>query len=271
MEIKRVWAVYWSATGTTKKTVLKIAAKVAELLNIEKEEYDFTLPNKRETVPKFTETDLVVFGVPTYAGRVPNLLLKYITQMKGDNTLAIPIVLFGNRAFDNSLIELRDILHKNGFIPFAAAAFVGEHSFSETLGAGRPNSDDLLEAATFAEKATEKIKANDTSLIKVDGLPEEERGYYQPKTDEGEKIDIRKVKPKTSDACDNCGICAAVCPMGTISKENFREIEGICIKCSACVKKCPQKAKYFDDEGFLYHKIDLEKKYQRKAENTIYI
>ncbi len=74
---------------------------------------------------------------------MPNVLLKYLETVKGDGAAAMPVVTFGNRAFDDSLIELRDILRDNGFRPFAAAAFVGEHSFSTTLAAGRPDVDDL--------------------------------------------------------------------------------------------------------------------------------
>ena len=50
--------------------------------------------------------------MPVYAGRIPNLLLlKYLTSVKGNDALAVPIVLFGNRNYDDALIELRDILY----------------------------------------------------------------------------------------------------------------------------------------------------------------
>ncbi|MPN11374.1 hypothetical protein SDC9_158675 [bioreactor metagenome] len=84
-------------------------------------------------------------------------------------------------------------------------------------------------------------------------------------------IDIRKVKPKTNDKCNNCGICVKVCPMGSISSENVREYTGICIKCGACIKKCPQNAKYYDDENYLYHKKDLEEEFQRRAEPETFL
>lgn len=48
MERKKVWAVYFSATDTTKKTVLTIADEAARLLGAEREDYDFTLPGMRE-------------------------------------------------------------------------------------------------------------------------------------------------------------------------------------------------------------------------------
>ena len=153
MKSERVWKMYWSATGTTKTVVSAIADRLAAELGLPVETYDFTLPAARRTAPEFAAGDVVVFGTPTYAGRVPNVLLKYLETVKGSGAAAIPVVTFGNRAFDDALIELRDILADNGFRPFAAAAFVGEHSFSKTLAAGRPDADDLLLAAQFAEQA----------------------------------------------------------------------------------------------------------------------
>lgn len=273
MQAKRIWAMYWSATGTTKTVVTTVAEKMAEKLGLPLEEYDFTLPGARQGAPDFRPEDVVVFGTPTYAGRVPNVLLKYLATVKGDGAAAVPVVTFGNRAFDDSLIELRDILADNGFRPFAAAAFVGEHSFSDTLAAGRPDADDLALAVRFAEQAAARVPAldSDTPVIEVPGRAKENRNYYQPRDRAGNSIDIRKVKPKTNDQCDNCGICAAACPMGSIDPQDVRQFTGICIKCGACIKKCPRGAKYYDDPGYLYHKTELEEGYKRRAEVSLFL
>ena len=106
MEIKRVWKIFFSATGTTEKIVTTVADCLSASCGVEVRAYDFTLPSARETFPSLSETDLVVFGCPTYAGRLPNLLLKYLDTMAGNGAYAVPIVTFGNRAFDNSLAEL---------------------------------------------------------------------------------------------------------------------------------------------------------------------
>lgn len=167
------------------------------------------------------------------------LLLKYLDTIDGSGAIAVPIVTFGNRAFDNSLIELCNILEAHGFHTIAAAAFACEHSFSTTLGAGRPDADDLAEAAIFAHAVTGKLAA----LAALDTLPapiavdgDAEAGYYQPRDRHGVFIDIRKVKPLTSDACDQCGLCAAVCPMGAIDPSDVMKVPGICIKCGAASK-----------------------------------
>lgn len=275
MERKKVWAVYFSATDTTKKTVLTIADEAARLLGAEREDYDFTLPGMRENGFAAGKDDLVIFGTPVYAGRVPNVLLKYLATIQGNGALAVPVVLFGNRNFDDGLIELRDILENTGFHTVAAAAFVGEHSFSKTLAAGRPDADDMKEALAFAGKVAEKVKGlpegEAPAPVEVDGVPHPYRGYYQPRDRKGVSIDIRKVKSLVSDACDDCKICADVCPMGSISHENVREYTGICIKCGACIKKCPKQARYYEDEGYLYHQYELEEGYTRRAAISLFL
>lgn len=275
MERKKVWAVYFSATDTTKKTVLTIADEAARLLGAEREDYDFTLPGMRENGFAAGKDDLVIFGTPVYAGRVPNVLLKYLATIQGNGALAVPVVLFGNRNFDDGLIELRDILENTGFHTVAAAAFVGEHSFSKTLAAGRPDADDMKEALAFAGKIAEKVKGlpdgEAPAPVEVEGVPHPYRGYYQPRDRKGVSIDIRKVKSLVSDACDDCKICAYVCPMGSISHENVREYTGICIKCGACIKKCPKQARYYEDEGYLYHQHELEEGYTRRAAISLFL
>ena len=123
MRVKKVWAVYFSGTGTTEKTVRRIAAGMAQALDAELAVYDFTTPAARQRELRFNAEELAVLGVPVYAGRVPNVLLPYLTkQLHGGGALAVPVVLFGNRNFDDGLIELRNILTEDGFMPVAGGA-----------------------------------------------------------------------------------------------------------------------------------------------------
>ncbi|MCQ4638253.1 EFR1 family ferrodoxin [Anaerovorax odorimutans] len=264
MSEKKIWAMYFSPTGTTEKIVRCVADVLAG--NDQAEVFDFTLPQSRSEGKTFTEKDAVVFGVPVYAGRVPNVLLKYLDTVQGGGALAVPVVLYGNRNYDDALIELRNILEKNGFHTIAAGAFIGEHSFSKILAAGRPDDKDMELARDFASK----IVLENRGMIQVKG-EDPIRGYYQPRDRKGVFIDIRKVKPLTADSCTDCKLCAQVCPMGSISFDNVREFTGICIKCGSCIKKCPQGAKYYEDEGYLYHKHELEEGYTRRAEPEVFL
>ena len=276
MEIKTVWAVYFSGTGTTQKVVTALTKSLAEGLGADRQEYCFNLPQAREKELTFGPQDLVVLGVPVYAGRVPNLLLPYVRDsIHGGGALAVPVVLYGNRNFDDGLMELRNVMRDNGFHPVSAAAIVGEHSFSKTLGAGRPDNEDMALVAQLAAQTLDKVKAMTEApaeAVAVEGC-DPIRPYYTPRDRHGEPIkDFLKAKPVTDpDKCVNCGLCARLCPMGSIDPNDVSNVAGKCIKCCACVKKCPTGAKYFDHEGYLYHQHELEEVYGvRRAESKIF-
>ncbi len=275
VNVKRVWAVYFSATGTTERVVTRIADGIAGELGVPRERCDFTLPGARQSALSFSVDDVVVFGTPVYAARVPNVLLKYVETVRGNGALSVPVVLFGNRNYDDALIELRDILEKGGLRTVAAAAFVGEHSFSYVLAGGRPDEADMSVADDFARQVVAKVKTiNDgqsLAPVNVKGVPFPYRDYFRPRDTQGNPIDLRKVKPVTGAACTDCKLCAEVCPMGSISYDNVREYTGICIRCGACVKKCPQHARYYDDAAYLHHQRELEEGLTRRAEPELFV
>ena len=269
-----VRAMYFSATGTTKKIVTRIADQMAELGGFSRIDTDFTLPQGRTEAPRFAADEIVVFGVPVYAGRVPNVLLKFLATVKAEGTPAVPVVLYGNRNYDDGLIELRNILEENGFRTFAAAAFIGEHSFSRVLAAGRPDDEDLRIADIFAAGALNKYRICEPDIphpVTVKGN-DPIRPYYTPRDRAGVPVNILKVKPKVDpEKCIRCGHCAAVCPMGSIDPSDITQYTGICIKCGACEKGCPKGARFFDDPGYVYHRTELELGYARRAEPDLFL
>jgi len=255
-----VHTLYFSATGTTEKIVTGIAEKIAEKSDGKDTVHaiDFTLPEARTKPLSFEKDDLVIAGVPVYAGRVPNVLLKYLNIVSGNGARVVAVVVYGNRDYDDALIEFRDILESNGFRVMAGGAFIGEHSFSTTLGANRPDEQDMAVAVDFAAKVYDKIKTPGEHPAVVVRGNRPYRDYYRPKDQNGNPVSILKVTPKTSSDCIDCKLCSQVCPMGSIDSEDVSKMTGICIKCCACVKKCPVGAKYFDDENYLWHKHELE-------------
>ena len=274
MKLEKIWAVYFSGTGTTRRTVERIAGGIASRLNLPAESVDFSRPAVRQETLRFGEKDLVVFGTPVYAGRVPNVLLPFLWErIVGGGALAVPVVLFGNRNYDDALIELRNILAADGMHPIAAGAFVGEHSFSRVLGADRPNAEDEALMDEFAARVAALAAGLDAAPVKSVAVRGQEplRPYYTPRGRCGNPINILKVKPKTDlSRCGGCGLCADLCPMGSIDPADVSAVRGICIKCCACVKGCPTGAKFFDDAGYLYHQHELEAQYARPAENEVF-
>jgi len=119
---KTINAMYFSASA--KKIVYEIATKISD--NIDREitinTIDFTLPGVRLKPVSFSKEDVAIIGVPVYTGRVPNVLLKYLNFLTGNGALAIPVVVYENRNYDDALKELKDILQFNGFKVIAKIA-----------------------------------------------------------------------------------------------------------------------------------------------------
>jgi NAD-dependent dihydropyrimidine dehydrogenase PreA subunit/flavodoxin len=270
---KTINTMYFSATGTTEKVVTKVAQRISETIYGQSavKVIDFTLPGGRSEAVSFSEGDVVIFGVPVIAGRVPNVLLKFLNSINGNGAIAAAVVVYGNRNYDDALMELKDILVKDGFIVVAACAFIGEHSFSGILAKGRPDEKDMEAADDFARQICRKItEEEEITSLEVKGI-RPYRPYYKPQDKDGHPVDIRKVTPKTNSSCLGCGVCAEACPMGSIDTADISRLNGICIKCCACVKKCPVQAKYFDDEKYLIHKSELETEFNARREPELFI
>lgn len=270
--IHLITALSFSPTGNTEYVTGLIAERIAKRLDVTWKTDSITLPENRKVHREFSPNHLLVIGVPTYAGRVPNKLLPFIkTGFTGNGAFAIPVVTFGNRNFDDSLKELCLEMDENGFLLLGAAGVVTEHVFSHKLAKGRPDLQDKKDILSFADVCVDKILNG--KITSIDFYKESPvRPYYKPLGTDGKPAVFLKAKPLTAeDRCTNCGICAKNCPMGSIDKKHSAIVSGICIKCQSCVKKCPEQAKFFDDAAFLSHVKMLEDNYIRKAENVFYI
>ena len=273
MEVKRICAAYWSATGNTDRAVNTIAEALAKALDVPLERREFTRPADREQDLAFGAGDLVVFGMPTYAGKLPNKMLPYVQErVHGNGALAVAVVTFGNRAYDNALAELYATLEADGFHTAAGAAFACRHAFTDALADGRPDWDDRRQMESFAVNIADKVKnlTDFPAPIQVPGDPE--APYYVPKGTDGQPAKFLKAKPQTDlGRCTDCGACARLCPMGAINPSNVAEVPGTCIKCQRCVRKCTKHAKYFDDTAFLSHVAMLEKNFAEPKENEVFL
>lgn len=98
----------------------------------------------------------MIVAVPTYDGRVPKFLIQYFNKIKGSNTTAVFIATYGNRDYEDALLELKNIFESKGFVGLAGTTFVCEHYSSEKIATGRPNVDDL----STATKLGTQIKIN---------------------------------------------------------------------------------------------------------------
>lgn len=234
--------IYYSPTGTTQKVVKEIGRN----LGIKKtSEYNIS---KTQTTfePEISNSSLTIIGLPVYGGRLPIYAIDILKKFHSNHSPAVIVVVYGNRAFEDSLLELNEMVSNCGFNVIAAAAFIGEHSYSSTdkpIAPGRPDKLDLLKCSNFSQMIQDKLNSlkqgNKISEIDIPGnYPYKQRSQLP-----------ENIYPETDIAkCDNCGICVDVCPTNAISINPTISTNGaLCTWCCACVKACPNEARIFDN------------------------
>jgi len=159
MKIQSTKLAYFSPTGTTKSIVQAIQRGINQNTV---EHIDATKPSARKQQLQTLEIELLVVAVPVYMGRVPALLIEWLNAIQAHNTLAVCVVVYGNKVYDDALLELQKIVIKCGGIPIACSAYIGEHSFSNSdtpVAQGRPDENDLNHAEVFGQKIREKLQS----------------------------------------------------------------------------------------------------------------
>ncbi len=238
MEIRTVRLVCFSPTGTSRTVAEAVARGIGgdavELV-------DITLPAGRGRRLRTAADDLLVVAVPVYVGRVPELAASWLEAVAADATPAVCLVVYGNRAVEDALLELTDIVARRGGVPVAAASFVGEHSFSSPdapIAPGRPDADDLERAERFGRSIREKLRtATSGDTVATPTVPGRRPYRERPARPPG-------AFSAAGDACVQCGVCAEVCPPGAIDRSDSGAVdEDACILCCACVRGCPNGAR----------------------------
>ena len=239
MSAPNLTLIYFSPTNTT-RTVLESIAKgmggtIAREMNL-------TRPENRKNLSDLAFDGPVLIGAPVYAGRLPKDAAQCFSQLKGNAAQAVLIVVYGNREYEDALLELRDIADGANFTPVAAAAFIGEHSFSSDslpIAPGRPDAQDLATAEQFGHNAAALIGPQPGHIpLAVSGnFP------YKDAMPAGAPAFIQ-----VTDQCDACGICLASCPNEAIDEAaQYATITEKCILCCACIKACPNQARIMMD------------------------
>lgn len=253
-----VTQIIFSPTGGTKKVTDTITKAWRTSVN----EIDLTSAEIDYAALSLKKDDIVVIAVPSYGGRVPLLAAQRISKICGNQTQCIIVCVYGNRAYEDTLIELNNIAEKSGFKVIAAVAAVAEHSIMHQYATGRPDTKDKRELQNFAAKILEKINSDavETSALQIPG-------NYPYKKAGGAGL-----VPKADNKCTNCGLCADKCPAQAISKENLKITDSKkCISCMRCVVNCPQSARKVNGAMVSLAALAMKKACLTRKENELYI
>lgn len=219
--------VLFSPTGGTRR----VAEELTKNWDAGVETLDLTDPAMAPAV--FQEEDLVLIAVPSFGGRVPGLAVRRLEKLQGGGAACVLVCVYGNRAYEDTLVELRDAAERCGFRVLAAVAAVAEHSILHQYAAGRPDGQDRETLEGFSRRILEKYRQGGGELSAV--LPGN-RPY--------KKAGGGGMVPKAGSGCVGCGLCAKQCPAQAISPEDPGKTDGkACISCMRCVVSCPQGAR----------------------------
>lgn len=233
MRYTTVERIHFSATGTTKT----IVEHLSQEFSAEKKDYDLFTKALEHDV-HLPATSLAIVGMPVYAGRIPALCVSSLAHLKGQNTPAIVVVAYGNREYDDALLELKNSMEANGFVVIGAAAFIAQHSIFPKVAAGRPDSADLACIADFGRQCTQKLNA----LPSLEGIvPLQVKGNIPYK-----EAAAVALKPEADESCTLCGACVEICPVQALKIATHLEKDSTrCIACAACIAACPEQAQAF--------------------------
>lgn len=240
MKIRTVQTICFSPTRTTKRLVAAVAAGLGAASVTA---WDLTLQGAKTPTFSGDAGEVAVIGVPVYGGRVPAVAAQRLRAIKGRGTPVVLLVVYGNRHYDDALIELADLTRELGFMPVAGGAFVAEHSFSTPelpVAQGRPDASDMDKAMAFGRQAGAKIMG----LASAADCPPLEVPGNRPYKEEVNRPPIKPVLDE--DLCTACGECAAVCPVNAISIDGVAQTDDTkCLACAACIRVCPTKGRSF--------------------------
>lgn len=226
---------FFSPSDTTRR----YASAMTEAFGGDSQMIDLT-HGECQTEHDLVAGDTVLLISPVYAGRIPPFAANLFRQIDGRGVKAIVAVVYGNRDYDDALLELADLATECGFEVAAAGAFIAQHCIFPNVAAGRPDESDLAAAADFIRKAKDRSSL-DISTIKGN------RPYKKPA---GVPLHPRTV----ADRCRSCGLCVKECPVGAIDAATLATDNDKCISCCRCIGVCANSARKF--KGIMYSAVD---------------
>ena len=259
MQFNKASFIYFSATGTTRRIVRAVKAA----LPVVKTDYNLLRKPVEQDV-QIDPDNLLVAAMPVYNGRIPALAAESLKRLKGQGTPAIAIVVYGNREYDDALLEVKTMLEEQGFFVLGCGAFIARHSIFPNVANERPDADDLAQVSAFTQKCVEKL----AGMASPDGYtaPAVKGNIpYMP-------LKTVPMKPSSGDDCDFCGICEKICPTKAIAitGNEITTDPDLCMSCGACITVCPIETRQYRGADYEKFKGKFTARFGARKENETY-
>lgn len=252
----KIYEIYFSPTGGTKK----VADILAKGLQGEIVPVDLTDCRLQFQSVTFTKEDIAIIAVPSYGGRIPSVMSERISMLEGRNIRTVLVCVYGNRAYEDTLLELKDSAEKSGFHVIAAVAAIAEHSIARRFAPGRPDMQDESLLYEFAEHIRKKVHVGNTSTPEIPG----NRPY--------KKAGGTGIVPKPTKGCTRCMVCAKECPVQAIDHKNPKIVDKKrCISCMRCITVCPHSDRRINPVMLSAVEIALKKVCSERKDCELFI
>lgn len=258
----KTWGITFSPTGGTKRVAKALLSGMScdlsavtwmDICSAETDEVHGGL---------FSPEDVCVVAVPVFGGRIPTVASERLKCLRASGVRAVAVAVYGNRAYEDALVELMDCLDFAGFTCVAAVAAVAEHSIVREVAAGRPDAADERQLEDFGRRIVAKLQGGGEGIAGVVPGSRPYREYagapFHPKA--------RKR------ACVACGACVKVCPVAAIPSDGpwATDVER-CISCMRCVATCPAHVRSIGTIPGMVTARKLRACKQARKENELYV
>lgn len=251
-----LYEIYFSPTGGTKQ----VADILSSQWDCEKVEIDLSNSRLRFQDYKIRKDDVCIVAAPVYGGRIPMMASANLSRLKGNGAKAAAVAVYGNRAYEDALLELKDDLEEAGFCCKAGVAAIAEHSIARQFAEGRPDQEDRKQLGQFAER-----------IYSIFGEEDRESVLQLPGNYPYKEYKVMPAVPEANDNCTLCGLCLELCPTGAISSVNLKTADSTkCISCMRCIAVCPEEARRLSSSLQEMFSQKLSKVCAERRENELF-
>lgn len=231
----RIVNIAFSPTGGTQAVADILCSTLAKALDVgaaDIDAIDLSDPSIDETQLSVDAESLAVISMPCFGGRAPEVAMKRLSRIKGSDAKCVVVNVYGNRDFDDALLEMEDGATKAGFDVIAAIAAIAEHSIMHQFATGRPDATDKANLEDFGKRIAKQVTGG-----------EDKAAPRVPGNDPYKKAGAVPLVPKVTGKCVSCGKCAESCPVMAINSVDYKADKDVCIACMRCIEVCPQNAR----------------------------
>jgi ferredoxin/flavodoxin len=245
----KVFIVYFSPAGSTRH-VARLMEKRFRELGTEPFLFDLAENSGLSQVisEQIKEDSCLIVGSPVYVSHAVPPIMQFLAELAPAQATAVPFVTWGGASSGIALFEMARELDKKGFTILGAAKVLAVHclmwQLEHPLGEGHPNSEDERMIQKLVDEINRKMQSHGLRGMDLSDLAYQKEEIHA----EMEKMSLEVAKSHMpireidEQLCNQCEICAEVCPTASIGFAPYPVFGQNCIYCFSCMRSCPEGA-----------------------------